>query len=319
MIMNKDFSYYLSKFLKEYLVIERNVSSETIRSYKATFKLLIEFLVNTKQIKLHKINFSTISKDLIIEFLDYLEMNKNNSIRTRNQRLAAIKSFYEYCTFEEIENIDNIKKILSMKFKKYTKPIQEYLTEEELSLFFSSIDTSTKIGKRNLLLLTILYDTAARASEILNLKLEDIHLEENYITLLGKGNKKRVVPIMDRTKDMIIIYMKNNILKDYLFSNNGKVFNKTMINDLIKSIDFNKKITPHTFRRSRAIHLLNHGINIIYIQELLGHASVQTTQDYVRAITKTKFDAILSVNVQMKNDLPNWNDDQNLLDQLLSM
>ena len=169
------------------------------------------------------------------------------------------------------------------------------------------------------MLLTILYDTAARASEILNLKLEDIHLEENYITLLGKGNKKRVVPIMDRTKDMIIIYMKNNILKDYLFSNNGKVFNKTMINDLIKSIDFNKKITPHTFRRSRAIHLLNHGINIIYIQELLGHASVQTTQDYVRAITKTKFDAILSVNVQMKNDLPNWNDDQNLLDQLLSM
>lgn len=322
--MNKDFSYYLSKFFKEYLTLERNMSIETIRSYKTTFKLLIEFLVNNKNIKLKNINFSTVNKDLIIDFLNYLEAEKENSIRTRNQRLAAIKSFYEYCTFEEIDNIENIKKILSMKFKKYTKPIQDYLTEEELEKFFNSIDFSSKIGKRNLLLLTILYDTAARASEIINLKLEDIHLQENYIILLGKGNKKRAVPIMDKTKEIINSYIKSNKNQTYLFENSkGNQYNKYFIKDVIASINkntkTNKKITPHTFRRSRAIHLLSHGVNIIYIQELLGHSSVDTTQDYVRAITQRKFDAIESVSIKTTNELPNWSDDKNLLDQLLNL
>lgn len=322
--MNKDFSYYLSKFFKDYLTLERNMSIETIRSYKTTFKLLIEFLVNNKNIKLKNINFSTVNKDLIIEFLNYLEEEKNNSIRTRNQRLAAIKSFYEYCTFEEIDNLENIKKILSMKFKKYTKPTQDYLTEEELEMFLNSINLLTTIGKRNLLLLTLLYDTAARASEIINLKLEDIHLEENYIILLGKGNKKRVVPIMDKTKEIINSYIKSNKNQIYLFeNNNGSQYNKYFIKDVIDSINkntkTNKKITPHTFRRSRAIHLLSHGVNIIYIKELLGHSSVDTTQDYVKAITQRKFDAIESVSIHTSNKLPNWNDDQNLLDQLLNL
>ena len=179
--MNKDFSYYLSKYLKEYLILERNMSKNTIRSYKKTFELLIQYLVNNKGIKIIQINFEIITRDLIIEFLNYLEEEKKNTIRTRNQRLACIKSFYQYCTFEEIENIKNIKEILSIKSKKFTKKVMDYLTEEEFKELLESIDTTSKKGRRNLVLLSLLYDTAARASEIIHLKVEDIHLEEKYI------------------------------------------------------------------------------------------------------------------------------------------
>lgn len=322
--MNKDFSYYLSKFLKEYLVIECNMSKETIRSYKTTFKLLIEYLVNIKNYKLQNINFTTVTRDIIIEFLSYLEEEKKSSIRTRNQRLAAIKSFYNYCTLEEIENIDNIRKILAMKFKKYTKPLQDFLTEEELKQLLNSIDTSTKTGKRNLLLLTLLYDTAARSSELLNLKLENICLEENYIILIGKGNKARVVPIMGKTKEMLKTYINNNLMQEFLFeSKNNTINNSRLIRDIInsevKKSKIVKNITPHTFRRSRAIHLLNHGVNIIYIKELLGHSSVETTQEYVRSITDRKIMAITNNSTLIDNKYNDWNDDQDLLNQLLQL
>ena len=121
MIMNKDFPYYLSNFLKDYLKIERNFSYNTIRSYKQVFQSLLDFLVNVKGFKINEVTFETVTQTIVVEFLEYLENTKNNSIRTRNQRLAAIKSFYQYCAIDEIDNIDNIKKILSIHSKKETK------------------------------------------------------------------------------------------------------------------------------------------------------------------------------------------------------
>ena len=195
--MNKNFPYYLSKYLRDYLIVERNLSPNTVKSYKNTFQLLIEYLINIKKFKLIEINFNNITREIIIEFLNYLEESKANTIRTRNQRLAVIKSFYKYCAIDEIHNIDNINKILSIKSKKFTKKVINYLTEEELKEIFSSIDTTTRIGRRDLTILTLLYDTGARASEIINLRFEDIHLEDKYVILTGKGNKQRIVPIMN--------------------------------------------------------------------------------------------------------------------------
>src|SRR5699024_6604079 len=116
-------------------MVERNSSKETIRSYTKTFQLLIDYFVNKLGIKLNNITFENITRDMIVDFLNHLE-EKGNSIRTRNQRLAGIKSFYQYCLYYEIQNIDNINKILTIKSKKYVKPIQDYLTEEELNNIF---------------------------------------------------------------------------------------------------------------------------------------------------------------------------------------
>lgn len=319
--MNKDFSYYLSKFLKDYLIIERNMSFHTIRSYKKTFQILIDYLVNIKRFKLTDITFENVTREIIIEFLNYLEEDKKNSIRTRNQRLACIKSFYQYCAIDEIDNIDNIRKILSIKAKKEVKKIINYLTEEELQKLFNSIDTSTNKGRRNLILLTLLYDTAARSNEIVNLRIEDIHLEEKYIILTGKGNKQRIVSMMEQTKKLLINYMKENHIENgYLFNINGNKMNNEFIRDVIKTINsLNKQISPHTFRHTRAVHLLDKGVNIIYIQELLGHTSINTTMEYAKVIEKSKFEAIKKANLEIDNNLPDWNDDKNLLSQLLNL
>ena len=320
-MMNKDFSYYLSKFLKEYLIIERNMSINTVRSYKKTFQILIDYLVNIKGFKLKDITFENITREIIIDFLNYLEEDKKNSIRTRNQRLACIKSFYQYCAIDEIDNIDNIRKILSIKAKKEVKKIINYLTEEELQKLFNSIDTSNKKGRRNLILLTLLYDTAARSNEIVSLRIEDIHLEEKYIILTGKGNKQRIVSMMEQTKKLLINYMKENHIENgYLFNINGNKMNNEFIRDVIKTINsLNKQISPHTFRHTRAVHLLDKGVNIIYIQELLGHTSINTTMEYAKVIEKSKFEAIKKANLEIDNNLPDWNDDKNLLSQLLNL
>ena len=317
----KNFSYYLSHFLKEYLVVERNMSSKTIRSYKTTFQMLITYFVEEKNMKLTDITFENVTKEMILDFLNYLETEKKNSIRTRNQRLAAIHSFYQYCSVDEIEHMENIQKILSIKTKKYEKKVQEYLTKEEIQTLLASIDSSTKIGRRNLLVLSLLYDTAARAEEIIHLKLEDIRLEEQLVILTGKGNKQRIVPIMENTKKLIIQYLKENKIESgYLFQNKMKLpMNETFIRDIVKSKD--KKLSPHIFRRSRATHLLEAGVNILYIQELLGHEDISTTQEYAKVIEKNKIEAIkkVSPNIVETEALPDWNDDKDLLSQLLNL
>ena len=319
----KNFSYYLSHFLKEYLVVERNVSSKTIRSYKTTFQMLITYFVEEKNMKLTDITFENVTKEMILDFLNYLEEEKKNSIRTRNQRLAAIHSFYQYCSVDEIEHIENIQKILSIKTKKYEKKVQEYLTKEEVQTLLARIDTSTKIGRRNLLVLSLLYDTAARAEEIIHLKLEDIRLEEQLVILTGKGNKQRIVPIMENTKKLIIQYLKENkIARGFLFGENTTY---SMLKHLLLKINqmniISKKITSHTFRRSRATHLLEAGVNILYIQELLGHEDISTTQEYAKVIEKNKIEAIkkASPNLGETELLPDWNNDKDLLNQLLNL
>lgn len=321
MIMNKDFSYYLSNFLQEYLNIERNFSNNTIISYRKSFQLLVEYLIKNKSFKLKDVTFANVTREIIIDFLDYLEIEKKNSIRTRNQRLAAIKSFYQYCAIDEIDNINNIKKILSIHSKKETKKIVDFLTEEEVKIIFDNIDVSLKKGKRNLTLLVLLYDTAARASEIINLKVNDIHLEEKYIVLEGKGKKMRIVPIMEQTKNLLISYLNSfDIKSGYLFQNKNNKMNERFIRDVINVCNIlEKKISPHTFRHTRAVHLLDKGVNIIYIQELLGHSSINTTMEYAKVIEKSKFNAIEKANPKISTDLPDWNSDQDLLSQLLNM
>lgn len=325
MKMNKNFSYYLSKFLKDYLIIERNMSDKTLKSYKDGMKLFITYLVEEKKMQLTSITFENITREIVLEYLNYLEETKRNSINTRNQRLAILKSFYKYCSLEEIENMENIKKVLTIKIKKAPEKIMDYLTEEELKKLLESIDTSSKNGRRNLLVVTLLYDTAARASEIINLKIEDIHLEQKYIILTGKGKKQRVVPIMDKTRDMIVNYLNENDIKNgYLFSIKKHKMNENFIKDIIKKITIelplNKNITPHTLRRTRAIHLLSAGVNTMYIRDLLGHESVITTEKYARVIEKNKFEAIEKATPNKDiPELDDWNDNQDLLSQLLSL
>lgn len=322
--MNKDFSYYLSEFFKNYLPLEINASSNTIRSYKKTFELLVDYLINVLGWKLKDITFNNLTRDIIINFLNYLEQEKKNSIRTRNQRLGAIKSLYQYILIYNPDNIYNIKQILSIKNKKCENKKQDFLTINEVKQIFDSIDTTTKIGRRNLTILCLLYDSGARADEITNLKLEDIRIEENLVILNGKGKKQRIVAIMSSTMDMLKMYIKeSNIVQGYLFHNNtGKRTNFIfkIILSVTKDLDIDKKISPHTFRRSRATHLLEAKVPLIYIKDMLGHSSIETTMQYLKISNKYKEEAIEIANKELpKTNINDWTMDKTLLSHLINL
>ena len=318
---NKDIPYYLSKYLKNYIIGERNLSNNTKRSYINTFQLLINYLINKENYKLVDITFANITREIIINFLNYLEDERKNSIRTRNQRLACLKSFYQFCLIEEIENVNNIQKILTIKFKKYPKKVIDYLTEDELKELLENIDTSTFKGKRNLMILVLMYDTAARSSEVVKIKVEDINLKEKYVILHGKGEKDRIVPIMEKTVEILKTYLKEKNIKDGYLLGEGHTYEIIRyLFEKIKKMYKNKNITAHTLRHTRAVHLLSAGINIMYLRDFLGHESVTTTEEYAKVLEKDKFEAIRSANVDNVSDnLEDWVNDNELLSQLLSL
>lgn len=324
--MNNSFSSLLNLYLTNYLVIQRNMSSNTIRSYKCTFKLLIKYITDVKNIAIKNINFDTINRDTIIDFLDYIENKNNASIRTRNQRLAVIKSFYSYVKDTNPEQLINIQQILTIKCKKEIKKEFDYLTKDEVNKFLNSIPTDSNKGIRDYTLLMLLYDSGARAQEIINLKIEDLRLDSNpVVRLFGKGNKYRTVPITNSTKEILTRYIDINKFNDnsVLFPNpKGNYATTKMITHIIDKYSsiLNKNIHPHTFRHSRAMHLLEAGVNLIYIRDFLGHNSIETTEIYVKTNENIKRQAITNAyDFDINKDLNDWTADEKLLKELLNI
>ena len=305
--MNKvNLDYYLQKFLNIELRKNINVSENTIISYKYAFISLLEFIIKNYKKNIKDINLETINKEVIINYLEYLESVKKNSISTRNQRLAAIKSFYNYLALEEIEYLPLCNEILSIKMKKNNQETVKYLSKEGIREILSLPNASTKYGIRDLAILTLLYDSGARVQELITLNVCDINFNNKTLNLYGKGRKSRTIPLLKQTIKILEKYIKiyninsNNSL---LFFNNRKEPLTRMgityiINKYVKiakkknSIEFQIKVTPHIFRHSKAMHLLESGVNLVYIRDFLGHKSVITTEIYAKANPETKRNAI---------------------------
>lgn len=203
-----DFSRYLTTFLSLYLPGHRNFSVNTIASYRDAFKLLLTFCDEVKGMKPEKITLLKLTKDLVIEFLIWLEQERGCSISTRNQRLAALHAFFRYILKESPENLYEIQKILAIPNKRKAKPMVSYLTATELKILLEQPDLKTEDGRRDLVLLVVLYDTAARVQELVDLRIGDVRLTSpTVITLHGKGNKSRLVPIMGKTHKLLQQYL----------------------------------------------------------------------------------------------------------------
>lgn len=333
---NNEFSRYLSKFLAEYLPKERNYSKNTIASYRDTFKLLLLFMNEVEGVPPEKVMLSTFTKDMVLQFLRWLESNRNCSVATINQRLAAIHSFIKYIQREVPDNIYELHCILAISNKRGIKKYINSLTEDELKLIFKQPDITKKSGRRDLTLLVTMYDTGARVDEIISLCCKDVRIESpSVITLTGKGKKTRQVPIMDRTKLLIESYLNETSYKSGLpygenivFLNQQKkplsrwgisyILNKYV--DQAKEKDnlfVNFKITPHILRHSKAQHLVKAGVNLIYIRDFLGHVDISTTEIYARADLSMKRKALEEAYVDiLDEEVPDWSENKDLLDWL---
>lgn len=329
--MNKmNLDYYLQKFLNVELRKNINVSENTIISYKYAFISLLEFIIKNYKKNIKDINLETINKEVIINYLEYLESVKKNSISTRNQRLAAIKSFYNYLALEEIEYLPLCNEILSIKMKKNNQETVKYLSKEGIREILSLPNASTKYGIRDLAILTLLYDSGARVQELITLNVCDINFNNKTLNLYGKGRKKRTIPLLKQTikilKKYIEVYNINSNNSLLFFNNRKEPLTRMgityIINKYVKTakkknpIEFQIKVTPHVFRHSKAMHLLESGVNLVYIRDLLGHKSVITTEIYAKANPETKRSTIeknseeLSKTVHFSNkekkDLLSW-------------
>ena len=327
--MTNRFSKLVQSFLTTYTIGECNYSMNTKVSYSTTFHLLLEFMSKEKNIRPNKIEIETITKEVIVQFLDWLETNRNVSIQTRNQRLACIKSFYKYVQSNEPDLFDTCSLILSIKNKKVPNKIISYFSEDEVRIMINYLNNSKDLKK--LTMICVLYETGARVSEFINIKLNDLNLSDNAsITLYGKGNKVRVVPISDELVKLINKYLKEaytNYGDDYLFYSMQKrkyyrnSINKiitTLVNDLkIKySNYFKDNYFPHSFRHTKATHLYNNGTPLLYVKEFLGHSTISSTEIYATPDSRKQRKEILrnsetintknKYNNHKKDDLDNW-------------
>lgn len=328
-----EFQYYVTHFFTLYLTKQKNLSTNTIKSYRDTFRIMLNFFSKEKNINISKISFSEFSKENIICFLDYLEDIKENSILTRNQRLAAIHSFCKFVQAEEPDYLHHLQEILKIPLKKGTKKVIGYLVPDAIEILLKQPNLNQKNGLRDLLILSLLYDTGARVQELIDIKIKDIRLDKpSIIKLYGKGDKIREVPIMSNTKKILKEYItiSNKNVNQYLFesSSNRKFSRKGICYIIDKYVEKARKVSniippkvnPHMFRHTKAMHLLQSGVNLIYIRDFLGHVDIQTTEIYAKYDTETKRKAIESVYPELINtNLPDWNSDDNLMQFLNSL
>ena len=327
-----DFSKYISDFISRYMPNEKGASANTITAYRDTFVLLLNFTQNEKHVNIEKLTLEKITKETIIEFLDWIQKERKCSNSTRNARLAAIHSFYRYLQYESLDYLNECQKILSIKFKKTKKESINYLTIEGIKLLLQQPDTRTSMGRRDLTLLSLMYDTGSRVQEVIDFTPSMLRLNKPAtIKIVGKGNKARLVPMLDAQTEHLKNYLKENQLNEpfanmypLFFNSRKEKLTRAGINFIVhkytkmarkeNGMIIPDKISCHTFRHSKAMHMLQAGVNLVYIRDILGHVSIQTTEIYARADSKQKREALEKAYVNINpNEEPMWTKDENLI------
>jgi len=331
-----DFARVLTRFLSDYLPGQRNLSTNTIKSYRDTFKQLLLFCDLKLNIKPQHLTFDKLKVAAIRDFLAWLEKTRSVGINTRNQRLAAIHSFYRYTQSEKPEILLECQRILGIPFKKRSTKTVSYLLQESLKCILEEPDTTIKRGRRDLAIMATLYDSGARVQELIDLKAADVRLAKPAtIILTGKANKKRCVPVMGKTRNLLESYMMENGLLENInqshplfYNSSSHPFTRPGITYILKKYLkqakkshpealFPESLHPHMLRHSKAMNLLEAGVNLIYIRDLLGHVNVTTTEIYLRANTEIKRKALEAVYMEVvTQDIPIWQEDTDLLSWL---
>ena len=273
-----------------YLKIERGLSENSIKSYSYDIKSLLSYINKYNS----KLSLKQCDKQFMQEFI--YEISKNINSRSQSRLLSSLKSFFNYLVFEGYNNISPMELIESPKI--VTK-LPDVLSIEEIKLLIKNSELNKNHGIRNSAILETLYGSGLRVSELINLKLSDIHYDDKLLLIQGKGNKQRLVPLGSISESKVSNYVNNyRILKkvkknsnDIVFLNrNGKKLTRAMIFNIVKEAqnksNIKKTVSPHTFRHSFATHLLENGADLRSIQIMMGHENITTTEVYTHLDTK---------------------------------
>lgn len=305
----------LEYYFSTYLPIAKGLSESTITSYKATFRIFMEYMYSVKTVSADQITFDLLDQQLITEFLDWLESERKCSISTRNQRLSAITAFAVYAQNRNFEAASVFRNsVLKVPKKRSPRKGRNSFTREEVKILFELPDPATAIGLRDKTLLCFMYASGMRAQEICELTVGDIqfHSDRAGINVHGKGQKIRRIGIPADAAKMLKKYIEyrniqNESIRHVFSSQTHEKMSVSCIEEIYaKYISKAKKenpslfcnsYTPHSMRHTTATHMLEAGVPIMVVKNFLGHVSLQTTQIYIEVTQDT-----------MNRQLKNWND-----------
>jgi site-specific recombinase XerD len=296
----------VESFFRVRLLQVCGVSQHTIRAYRDTLCLLFKFLAQRRGCEISALTLNDINVDAVIAFLEYLEKERANKISSRNVRLAAIRHLVRYLLANDPEHSGEYARVLSLPKKQSRVGPAEYFEPEDVKQLLSQADLSTNDGRRDHALMLFLYNTGARISEALGVRVEDLSLTQpRHVRLLGKGNKRRICPLWRDTVSALaqLPTVRDGRPRDQVFCNHvGDPLTRDGAAYLLRKYKAkaartspplrNRRISPHVLRHSCAMALLQSGVDVTTIRDYLGHESIATTNRYVKANLKTKRDTL---------------------------
>jgi len=295
--MSATISRLIQDYFYQRLMNQRDLSQRTIATYRDSIKLFLCFTKSHLNKRIDKIQLCELTANVILKFLDFLETERKNSVRTRNNRLAALRSFMQYVGLREPETLPIVEQIMAIPSKRFSRPLIGFLTKEEVNAIIQAPTGDSWSSQRDRTLFATLYNTGARVSEIINVRRNDVDLHRSKSILLhGKGRKERLVPLWASTITLLKHWCgeKNTSENGFLFSNRfgaqltrSGVENRLAVATKIASKSLpslkNKTVSPHVIRHTTAMHLLQSGVDLSVIALWLGHEQITTTHHYLEA------------------------------------
>lgn len=303
------FASLIQAFFCERLIHQQNASSQTVASYRDTFRLLLNYLRQSRRKQAPDVTLADLDAPIISAFLEHLEKKRRNTIRTRNVRFAAIRSFMKFAAARDPASLPTIQRVLAIPLKRFPRPSVRYLSREEVTAIINAPDASTWSGQRDRIMFALLYNTGARVSEVVALRRVDVQLDATRsVELTGKGRKNRVVPLWKSTAKGLRAWMTQigSAPDAPVFPNrDGRPLSRSGVEKRLRNAVRTatkrcatlraKRLSPHTFRHTTAMHLLQAGVDITVIALWLGHESTETTHQYVEANLAMKDRALSKV------------------------
>jgi integrase/recombinase XerD len=328
---------WLSKFFTSHLAGERAASPKTVSSYRDAMKLLLTWFRDAERIPPEKLRLADIDRARVLRFLDWLQAGRGCSASTRNQRLAVIKSFCRHTAAEQPDRLGQVTQVLAIRQKNTPAPQLDHLTGDEVKALLAEPGTASPRAVRDTALLALAYDTGARVQELCDLNLADIRRGSPMTVVIhGKGSKARYVPVMGPTARLLASYLGHRARHPGVGADAGPLpagpnhsrLTRSGVARLLarhaRAVRLRDHawapglpITPHALRRTRAMHLVQAGVNLTYIRDLPGRADVSTTETYARADAEPKRKTIENAYEPLTPDaLPDWTRDTSLIARL---
>ena len=326
----------LHAFFEDYLQCQKGVQTTTLRSYRDTLRLFLLFVAASVRRKLTRLRLSDLTCDQVLHFLNHLENNRGNCVATRNQRLAALRSFFSYLADRMPEMLLEAQRVVAVPTKRTPPPRTQFMDRDEVEALFKKLPLKGPWALRDRTLLLFLYNTGARVQEVADLRAGNLQFgAKPQVHLHGKGDKWRICPLWTKTASLLGEILGDAATNDtpVFVSRTGQALTRFGIYKIVRRHTAESgagvhglPISPHVFRHTTAVHLLEAGVEVNVIRAWLGHVSLETTNRYAEINLRMKTLALEAceppINTNTSAEFPRkpiWRDDQSLLEWLQSL